>query len=119
MSFAASVNTGISTFVRGAPSAIAARRERAATLLGRDRIGDEVLHRRELHGDARIRLVHRLLHRRDQLRRVPPQVFVPQLYDQHYWAERGHALGIGTAHAPGRPPLIRWPGRSGARSSRT
>jgi len=46
--------------------------------------------------------VHRLLHRRDQLRRVPPQVFVPQLYDQHYWAERGHALGIGTAHAPGQ-----------------
>ncbi len=30
-----------------------------------------------------------------------PQVVVPQLYDQHYWAERVHILGIGTAHAPG------------------
>jgi vancomycin aglycone glucosyltransferase len=32
-----------------------------------------------------------------------PQVVVPQLYDQHYWAGRIHALGIGTAHAPGTP----------------
>ena len=32
-----------------------------------------------------------------------PQVVIPQLYDQHYWAQRIHALGIGTAHAPGAP----------------
>ena len=32
-----------------------------------------------------------------------PQVVIPQLYDQHYWAERIHTLGIGTAHAPGAP----------------
>ncbi|GIH23231.1 glycosyl transferase [Acrocarpospora phusangensis] len=32
-----------------------------------------------------------------------PQVIVPQLYDQHYWAHRIHTLGIGTAHAPGIP----------------
>lgn len=32
-----------------------------------------------------------------------PQVIVPQHYDQHYWAERVHHLGIGTAHAPGAP----------------
>jgi vancomycin aglycone glucosyltransferase len=32
-----------------------------------------------------------------------PQVIVPQLYDQHYWAQRIHDLGIGTAHAPGAP----------------
>jgi vancomycin aglycone glucosyltransferase len=32
-----------------------------------------------------------------------PQVVIPQLYDQHYWAQRVHALGIGTAHAPGAP----------------
>jgi vancomycin aglycone glucosyltransferase len=30
-----------------------------------------------------------------------PQVVFPDLYDQHYWAQRVHALGIGTAHAPG------------------
>ena len=30
-----------------------------------------------------------------------PQVIVPIVYDQHYWAERVHALGIGAAHAPG------------------
>ena len=30
-----------------------------------------------------------------------PQVVVPQMYDQHYWAKRVHLLGIGTAHAPG------------------
>ena len=32
-----------------------------------------------------------------------PQVVVPQMYDQHYWAKRVHHLGIGTAHAPGAP----------------
>jgi vancomycin aglycone glucosyltransferase len=32
-----------------------------------------------------------------------PQVMVPQTYDQHYWAERIHQLGIGAAHAPGTP----------------
>ncbi|MGO1055152.1 glycosyltransferase [Crossiella sp. CA198] len=32
-----------------------------------------------------------------------PQVIVPQLYDQHYLAERVRALGIGFAHAPGAP----------------
>ncbi len=32
-----------------------------------------------------------------------PQVVIPQLYDQHYWAQRVHALRIGTAHAPGAP----------------
>ncbi len=32
-----------------------------------------------------------------------PQVVIPQHYDQHYWAERVHQLGIGTAHAPGTP----------------
>jgi vancomycin aglycone glucosyltransferase len=32
-----------------------------------------------------------------------PQVVVPQIYDQHYWAQRIHQLGIGTAHAPGTP----------------
>jgi len=32
-----------------------------------------------------------------------PQVIIPQLYDQHYWAQRIHALGIGTAHASGAP----------------
>ena len=32
-----------------------------------------------------------------------PQVVIPQVYDQHYWAQRIHALGIGTAHAPGPP----------------
>jgi vancomycin aglycone glucosyltransferase len=25
------------------------------------------------------------------------------MYDQHYWAQRVHSLGIGTAHAPRRP----------------
>jgi vancomycin aglycone glucosyltransferase len=29
-----------------------------------------------------------------------PQVVIPQLYDQHYWAQRIHHLGIGTAHPP-------------------
>ncbi|NUO61944.1 MAG: glycosyltransferase family 1 protein [Gemmatimonadaceae bacterium] len=32
-----------------------------------------------------------------------PQVVVPQMYDQHYWAERVDALGIGVRHAPGAP----------------
>jgi vancomycin aglycone glucosyltransferase len=32
-----------------------------------------------------------------------PQVVVPQMYDQHYWAKRVHDLGIGTAHTPGAP----------------
>jgi vancomycin aglycone glucosyltransferase len=32
-----------------------------------------------------------------------PQVVVPQIYDQHYWARRVQELGIGTAHAPGAP----------------
>jgi vancomycin aglycone glucosyltransferase len=32
-----------------------------------------------------------------------PQVVIPQLYDQHYWAQRVHHLGIGSAHAPGTP----------------
>ena len=32
-----------------------------------------------------------------------PQVVVPQMYDQHYFAKRVQQLGIGTAHAPGQP----------------
>lgn len=32
-----------------------------------------------------------------------PQVIVPQLYDQFYWGQRIHDLGIGTLHAPGAP----------------
>jgi Glycosyltransferase family 28 C-terminal domain len=32
-----------------------------------------------------------------------PQVVVPQMYDQHYWAKRVYDLGIGTAHAPNAP----------------
>jgi vancomycin aglycone glucosyltransferase len=32
-----------------------------------------------------------------------PQVVVPQIWDQHYWAERVQKLGIGTAHVPGVP----------------
>ncbi len=32
-----------------------------------------------------------------------PQVVVPQIYDQHYWAGRVRQLGIGRAHAPGAP----------------
>lgn len=34
-----------------------------------------------------------------------PQVLVPQIYDQHYFAERVDRLGIGTAHAPGAPTV--------------
>lgn len=29
-----------------------------------------------------------------------PQVVLPQMYDQHYWADRVRDLGIGIAHAP-------------------
>jgi vancomycin aglycone glucosyltransferase len=32
-----------------------------------------------------------------------PQVIVPQMYDQHYWAGRVERLGIGVAHAAGVP----------------
>jgi len=32
-----------------------------------------------------------------------PHVIVPQAYDQHYWARRVEALGIGIAHATGAP----------------
>ncbi len=32
-----------------------------------------------------------------------PQVVIPQLYDQHYFAQRVADLGIGAAHAPGAP----------------
>jgi vancomycin aglycone glucosyltransferase len=32
-----------------------------------------------------------------------PQVVIPQIYDQHYWAQRVERLGIGTAHAPCTP----------------
>jgi vancomycin aglycone glucosyltransferase len=31
------------------------------------------------------------------------QVVIPQMYDQHYWAQRLDRLGIGTAHAAGTP----------------
>jgi vancomycin aglycone glucosyltransferase len=32
-----------------------------------------------------------------------PQLVIPQNYDQHYWAQRIDALGIGAAHAPDAP----------------
>ncbi|GAA3141613.1 glycosyltransferase [Planomonospora alba] len=32
-----------------------------------------------------------------------PQVVIPQVYDQHYWAQRVHRLGIGAAHPPAVP----------------
>jgi vancomycin aglycone glucosyltransferase len=32
-----------------------------------------------------------------------PQVVIPQMYDQHYWARRVREIGIGAAHAPGAP----------------
>ena len=32
-----------------------------------------------------------------------PQVVIPQVYDQSYWAQRVEELGIGAAHAPGTP----------------
>ena len=34
-----------------------------------------------------------------------PQVVIPQQYDQHYWARRVAAVGIGAAHAPGAPTV--------------
>lgn len=34
-----------------------------------------------------------------------PQVVIPQMYDQHYFATRVHELGIGIAHAPGIPTV--------------
>jgi vancomycin aglycone glucosyltransferase len=34
-----------------------------------------------------------------------PQVVVPQMYDNHYWARRTQELGIGTAHAAGKPTI--------------
>lgn len=34
-----------------------------------------------------------------------PQVLVPQMYDQHYWAARIDQLGAGTAHEPGCPTV--------------
>ncbi|MEO3814687.1 nucleotide disphospho-sugar-binding domain-containing protein [Sphaerisporangium sp. B11E5] len=32
-----------------------------------------------------------------------PQVVVPQMFDQHYWARRVQRLGAGVAHPPGVP----------------
>jgi vancomycin aglycone glucosyltransferase len=32
-----------------------------------------------------------------------PQVVIPQMYDQHYWAQRVGHLGIGVAHPQGMP----------------
>ncbi len=32
-----------------------------------------------------------------------PQLLIPQMYDQPYWAQRVEALGIGVAHQPGAP----------------
>jgi vancomycin aglycone glucosyltransferase len=34
-----------------------------------------------------------------------PHVVVPQRYDNHYWARRTQELGIGTAHAAGKPTI--------------
>jgi len=34
-----------------------------------------------------------------------PQVIIPNRYDQHYWAQRVHALGIGAAHTPSAPTI--------------
>jgi vancomycin aglycone glucosyltransferase len=34
-----------------------------------------------------------------------PQVVIPQLYDQHYWAARISQLGLGRAHTPGTPTV--------------
>jgi vancomycin aglycone glucosyltransferase len=34
-----------------------------------------------------------------------PQVVIPHHYDQHYWAQRVEALGVGAAHAPGAPTV--------------
>ncbi|UGT42768.1 glycosyltransferase [Nocardia yamanashiensis] len=32
-----------------------------------------------------------------------PQVVVPQMFDQYYWAAQVERLGVGVAHAPGQP----------------
>jgi vancomycin aglycone glucosyltransferase len=32
-----------------------------------------------------------------------PQVVIPSRYDQHYWAQRVHTLGIGVAHPADAP----------------
>ena len=34
-----------------------------------------------------------------------PQVVIPDRYDQHYWAQRVRALGLGVAHPPGAPTV--------------
>jgi vancomycin aglycone glucosyltransferase len=34
-----------------------------------------------------------------------PQVVIPARYDQHYWAQRVHILGIGAAHTPSAPTI--------------
>jgi len=34
-----------------------------------------------------------------------PQLVIPQHYDQHYWAGRVQALGIGAAHTPTTPTV--------------
>ena len=34
-----------------------------------------------------------------------PQVVIPGRYDQHYWAQRVQALGLGVAHPPGAPTV--------------
>jgi vancomycin aglycone glucosyltransferase len=34
-----------------------------------------------------------------------PQVIIPQMFDQHYWAGRIHHLGLGVAHAPSAPTI--------------
>ena len=34
-----------------------------------------------------------------------PQVIIPQMYDQHYWATRVGDLGIGVTHAAGTPTI--------------
>jgi vancomycin aglycone glucosyltransferase len=35
-----------------------------------------------------------------------PQVVIPQMYDQHYFARRIHTLGIGVGHAAGTPTEV-------------
>jgi vancomycin aglycone glucosyltransferase len=34
-----------------------------------------------------------------------PQVVIPNVYDQHYWARQVGRLGVGTAHASGTPTI--------------
>ena len=46
-----------------------------------------------------------------------PQVVIPQIYDQHYWAQRIHHLGIGTPHASGTPTTDRCEARSSTPSN--